>query len=255
MRKFFYLFLLPLCIGLQACGGDDDASGGSNNGGGESGNEEFELTAENLAKFVSASVNLDEDKKLWTAYINSSLAGQLSDKEIKYGMIVEMTTSRESFWGYTRLEANYGYFGEENPRNGIYAQGSGSSYVVSAENLTYLGMKGYDGDISKTVWIDEVYHDGSMMTTEVLMRDMEKHIQEGTATEKEKQVYEQLLAQYNSWVVQEATFTEGLAYIWSNVAKIFVEIDGTRYVVEETEGDVRIPLNSDFTTHIYISGN
>lgn len=238
MKKFFYLFLLPLCMGLQACGGDDAAEVQqitNINIPGKTG-----PTAEDLAKYVNVTVSLDENEKLWTANIQSTLPSVYPNKDIKYGMRADIEVRKDSWNGYTdltaRAKSGKGVFED------VYAEASGDSYVVSVTNPIYVGMSG-KGEISgKTGLIDEIDENwAEIESIRQLVWDIKKHIEEGRATEVEIE----LLKGYEARLNERARLTEGLDYLCTTVVKVFVEMDEKQYVVKSVNHSVRTPLNRE----------
>ena len=226
------------------------------------------ITAEKLKPYVTATASLNETTQMWTANIQSSLANQsfVQGKNIKYGVTHNMTTSYTSSKHNKKnmVEWMYRYTGDDWNTNSqvsylsggstlygavvfeksVYATHSGNTYQASIENPYYNATYGVDenGEWQYLVenwwkqWIPKDVDDAQNFNVFMWLYG---NIIKGTASADQKIRYEQLGG--------DAAFSSQTAY--ASYAKcylqVFVEIDGTRYVVAEQQGKLRVPSAND----------
>ena len=171
---------------MTACGGDDVDDQVVNpvnpeTGGGSS---EIELTAENLAKYVTANISYNSNEWLYSADIQTSLmsspfASILSGKDVKYGMRVYYET-RYTSNDYGDIKAWWVNSDRE------YANVSGSNYQVSVYTPYYSGTTGYQG--GKKVELDEIGIQlvADAMNYQETVYYLKELIDDGEATEADK---------------------------------------------------------------------
>lgn len=225
------------------------------------------ITAEKLKPYVTATASLNETTQMWTANIQSSLANQsfVQGKNIKYGVTHNMTTSYTSSKHNKKnmVEWMYRYTGEDwntNPNvtylsgyrtlhgavvfdKSVYATGSGNNYQASIENPYYNATYGVNenGEWQYLVenWWKQWMEDEQTLQNFTMLLYIHDLIINGVADADEKYVYESLGG--------DAAFSSQTAY--ASYAKcylqVFVEIDGTRYVVKEQQGKLRVPSAND----------
>ena len=213
--------------------------------------------AEDLAKQMTINASLNTNTQMWKVNIQSSLS--MPGKNIKYGVTHQMTSSYASnvkatwMYRYTgddwetnsdviKLYASYSFdrelYGAVVFTKNVYAEGSNNSYQVSIENPYYNGI--YDDDESIEDWWDYCMDKFLSWFGLDLLNELKGKIKNGTADDKDKEIYEALYDDY-------ANIIDNLSY--SSYAKcylqVFVEIDGVRYVVKEQEGKLRVPTPED----------
>lgn len=252
VNKFFLLFLLPLCMGMMACGGSDDSDDPINpTPKTDPTPTEMELTGENIAKYVSATISYNSDGDLYTANIqstlaNSPLASKIAGKEVKYCLKVSIVMEdwlkkyySDDYRDFTIFYVNFG----DNP---AYAIGTKNSYAISVKNPAYYGIKAVDQHSSKykEVWLDECESDSHLWDCAIWMDsilEIEQRIKDGKATEKEYVVLEGLRANYNELCNEHVSYSKRLYDSCSSIAEVYVEIDGKTYLIsEKADGPIHL---------------
>ena len=275
MKKYLYLALVAMLLGFTACGDDKVVEPEPTptpvptpTPNPEPNPDDNAITAEKLKPYVTATASLNETTQMWTANIQSSLANQsfVQGKNIKYGVTHNMTTSYTSSKHNKKnmVEWMYRYTGDDWNTNSqvsylsggstlygavvfeksVYATHSGNTYQASIENPYYNATYGVDenGEWQYLVenwwkqWIPKDVDDAQNFNVFMWLYG---NIIKGTASADQKIRYEQLGG--------DAAFSSQTAY--ASYAKcylqVFVEIDGTRYVVAEQQGKLRVPSAND----------
>lgn len=252
-NKFFVLFLLTLCMGLMACGGSDDPINPTPKPDTISETDptptEMELTAENLAKYVTSNISYYSNEYLYTANIQTSLmssplASKVQGKQVKYGMRVLYKT-RYTLDGYRNIEAWW----NDKKTGGwtLYANGSGNNYLVSVYTPFYFRTTGYNYEKSREENLDEPEVDivAEAMDYQKTIDYLEELIKQGKATKADIDFYNSIVGIPENARNTTVRYTEGLYTYCTVVAEAFVEISDEVYVIAKKEGPVRIPTYGD----------
>ncbi len=197
--------------------------------------------AQELAKQMTINATLDESTQMWNVTIQSSLESKYPGKTIRYLIKPFMKTSYTNY-RYEDIQVEWIYEGTDNVFE-VYATGNGGRYQASIENPFYnatFGIDEYGGEhYFENCWDWWWSMDSDVFMTLEFLKSIVKHIRLGTATDKEKELYEELrLDNLFKAIPQYADYVK-------NYLQIFVEIDGKQYMVKEQEGKLRVPTFKD----------
>ena len=244
-------------MGMAACGGDDSDDLNDNPINQNEDNQEptdLELNAENLAKFVKANISYNADEWLYTANIQTSLmssplAGKVAGKEVKYGMRVYYETSYE--------DDDYEYIKVyilDNKTGGykLYANDNGNNnFQVSVYTPYYYSTVGQNKYTKKKESLDRPRLDllGDFGDYQKTIAFLEQLIQEGKATNNDKEMYYRLVGNIEESRNSRLQFEFGDLYNYSEtIAEVFLKIDNKIYVVATDKNhSVRIPTYADIS--------
>ena len=260
-NKLFALLLMTICMGLMACGGDSDdpIENPTQNPTPDPTPNNIALTAENIAKYVSATISYNSDEELYTANIqsalaNSPLASKIAGKEVKYYLKVYIVMKDWLKNNYSDDYEDFSIHYIELSDNPAYATGTNNSYVLSVKNPAYFGIKAIYRHSSKykEEWLDECESDSHLWDCAIWMqriKAIEKRINEGQATENEYKVLEEYRANYNYLCNEHVSYSRQLYTGCSSIAKVYIEIDGKTYstidgktylIQEKTDGPIHL---------------
>ena len=252
-----------MLLGLTSCGNDDPVvdpiKPPVNHNQNDNQNDDDVITSDKLAKQMTVTASLNNSTQLWTVNINSSLS--MPGKTIKYGVTHNMTTSYRGSTYNNKVEWMYRYTGNDWKWNSnvyklystysgqlygavvfdksVYASGSGSNYTASIENPYYNATYGINAKGETTYlenWWNHLINNDNVMNLEIFMEAL-NNINDGKATNDDRKIYEKL-----AYIFNEQTAYASYAKCF---LKVFVEIDGKRYVVKEQEGKLRVPNAQD----------
>ena len=180
-----------------------------------------------LAKSMTFNITYDETSCKWTANFTSSLAGKYSGHDIKYAIRAylesnyPLSSEKDEFTVTT-------YGGDDKK---IYAEGSGSSYTAETYPPMYWGAHYNDRLIDGLEFDSE-----TIQQNYVVWQELKRHIEMGTASEKEKSIYEELGGDRP----YESYYDKDIYQYIHNYLDVIVEIDGKEYVVKTQEGKLRM---------------
>jgi len=225
MKKYFYLAMTVVLLGLSACGDDEVVEPerpdvvNPDNHEPEKEKEEDKITAEELAKLVTVNANYNESTYVWSVTITTSLGSKFPGKNIKYGIKAGLKTDMADK-GYEVLGKGGGF---------VYATGNGTTYSATEESAEYYGMriKGSDDLVEPT---DE---GGALQYEQEALGLIEKRERRGWDSYEEARYYDLLGAIRGLY--------SGYYNSAHNVLAVYVEIDGVRYNVKEQKGKLRLP--------------
>lgn len=233
---------------MMACGGGSDDSDDPINPTPKTDPTptEMELTAENIAKYVSATISYNSDGNLYTANIqstlaNSSLASKIAGKEVKYCLKVSIVMQDWLKNYYSDDYRDFSIYYIELSDNPAYATGTENSYALSVKNPAYYGIKAIDRHSSKNKeeWLDDCESDSHLWDCAIWMQGIkavEKRINDGKATEDDYKLLEGYRANYNYLCNEHVSYSRQLYTSCSSIAKVYMEIDGKTYLIKEKTG-------------------
>lgn len=234
MKKYFYLAMTVVLLGLAACGDDKvvepeppinngDVNSGGQGSGGE--NDDDKITPEKLAQLVTVDASYNESTYVWSVTItpSSSLGSKYPGKTIKYAIMAGLKTDKADNSGKTYVV--YGKGG-----GFVYATANGSSYSATVTSAEYYGT-GIEGSDDLLEPTDE----GAMLQYEKeALGLIERKNDYGSWTPAEENRYYDVLGEILG-------LYPGYYRNAHNILAVYVEIDGTRYNIKEKEGKLRLP--------------
>lgn len=238
-----FTLVIILSFSFVSCGGDDSNEPINPTPKTDPTPAEMELTAENIAKYVSATISYNSDGDQYTTNIqsalaNSPLASKIAGKEVKYCLKVSIVMEDwlKNYYSddYRDFSIYYIKFGD----NPAYVTGTKNSYAISVKNPAYYGIKAIDRHSSKNKeeWLDDCESDSHLWDCSEWLDgilSIENRIKNGEATEKEYQILEAWRANYNSLCNEHVSYSRRLYTSCSSIAEVYIEIDGKTYLIQE----------------------
>ena len=190
------------------------------------------ISVKELAKYVTANITYDETTYTWNATITSSLANQFPGKNIEYAINAHLTTDYPIPSGAEEIIITW----DAKTGGRVKATGSGNKYTAEVKSPQYWAttakynsfFEEYLEPNSEETFLDILFALDSY-------RELKERIDNGVATNKEKNVYEAIAAK-----IEQAYGKELYKYVHSYL-DIIVTIDYKDYVVKTQECKLRLP--------------
>lgn len=189
---------------------------------------------------VNVNIILIKEKEVqgWDVSIESALDSKFPGKDIKFGMSEDIVTEYEEF-GYYDIRVDKKYVTDSI----AYAKKNGSVYEMGLVSPYYWGMYGsYRGKVECLDRVSQYKLDQAYSFVDNML-SIKRLIKNGQAMEQEIRYYKSIPKRVAE--LFDNIYTVGLYDYCNSIVRVWVELDGKKYVLKEQKGPVRVVTFDD----------